>query len=364
MHWKRTTAPDGIPGSPGPPGTAGHTARRTAAEPRPARVRVALELARGRLRHRPTVAQLRTMARSAASRRRATGSTRRSTGCPSRCPPTSRTAASACASPTRAGSWSRCPTAGASRSELSRDRPGATPLAGTEPRTPTAWCRCAGCTIAPTTPAGSTCCHTSSRAGGRRSRTPSAHLGLISAYRRLTGGRCRDAVILPGAAGRVPGDSRGRTLPPWPDTWLKIRVELLGGGGIECDPPPGRDFIVGPGHSFAQFADGDRRRVRALGPLAPARLRARRRHDRSATRTRTSRPTSSGSTTSRSRSRARSSRATSFEYVFDFGDHWRHRCTRRRRKVDPVDEYGHVPPRPVVTWGWGWIPDQYGRRRP
>jgi hypothetical protein len=38
-------------------------------------------------------------------------------------------------------------------------------------------------------------------------------------------------------------------------TWLQIRVELLGGGSIECDPPPGRDFIVGPTRTFAQLAE-------------------------------------------------------------------------------------------------------------
>jgi hypothetical protein len=64
MLWKRTTAPDGIPGSPGPPPMAS----RTDDETRPGRVgpalRVALELARsgGRLHHRPTVAQLGTLA--------------------------------------------------------------------------------------------------------------------------------------------------------------------------------------------------------------------------------------------------------------------------------------------------------------
>jgi hypothetical protein len=64
MHWKRTTAPDGIPGSPGPPGTAGHAVAERRA-PRALRgLRIAREIMRssGRLRHRPTVAQLRTMA--------------------------------------------------------------------------------------------------------------------------------------------------------------------------------------------------------------------------------------------------------------------------------------------------------------
>jgi hypothetical protein len=37
-------------------------------------------------------------------------------------------------------------------------------------------------------------------------------------------------------------------------TWLRIKVELVGGGGIVCDQPPGRVFIVGPGHTFEQLA--------------------------------------------------------------------------------------------------------------
>lgn len=51
-----------------------------------------------------------------------------------------------------------------------------------------------------------------------------------------------------------------------------------------------------------------------------------------------------------------------FEYVFDFGDNWQHRCTVLEEKVDPVEEYGPVPAGPVAIWGWGSIPDQYGRR--
>ena len=50
-----------------------------------------------------------------------------------------------------------------------------------------------------------------------------------------------------------------------------------------------------------------------------------------------------------------------FEYVFDFGDDWRHRCAVEPEKADPVAEYGEKPTRPVVIWGWGSIPDQYGR---
>jgi len=30
-------------------------------------------------------------------------------------------------------------------------------------------------------------------------------------------------------------------------------------------------------------------------------------------------------------------------------------------KVDPLREYGAIPSGPVAIWGWGSIPDQYGR---
>jgi Plasmid pRiA4b ORF-3-like protein len=50
-----------------------------------------------------------------------------------------------------------------------------------------------------------------------------------------------------------------------------------------------------------------------------------------------------------------------FEFVFDFGDDWRHRCRVLEEQVDPEDECGPIPDRPVPIWGWGWIPDQYGR---
>lgn len=50
-----------------------------------------------------------------------------------------------------------------------------------------------------------------------------------------------------------------------------------------------------------------------------------------------------------------------FEYVFDMGDNWRHTCTVLQEKADPIDECGIVPDVPVAIWGWGSIPDQYGR---
>jgi Plasmid pRiA4b ORF-3-like protein len=144
-------------------------------------------------------------------------------------------------------------------------------------------------------------------------------------------------------------------------TWLRIRVDLLGGCDIECDPPPGRVFIVGPSHTFEQFAEaidaafarwdlshlhefelGDGRKIGypddeyapELVWLDHAQLKV-------------ARETKPGD---------------EFTYTFDFGDNWEHRCVVESEKADPTEEYGLVPPAPVPIWGWGWIPDQYGRR--
>ena len=54
----------------------------------------------------------------------------------------------------------------------------------------------------------------------------------------------------------------------------------------------------------------------------------------------------------------------SFDYVFDFGDGWEHSCTLLRGDVDPVEECGRTPLEIVPIFGWGALPDQYGRARP
>ena len=51
-----------------------------------------------------------------------------------------------------------------------------------------------------------------------------------------------------------------------------------------------------------------------------------------------------------------------FAYVFDFGDNWQHRCQVKATNQDPEEVAGIVPDEPIPVWGWGWIPDQYGRR--
>ena len=51
-----------------------------------------------------------------------------------------------------------------------------------------------------------------------------------------------------------------------------------------------------------------------------------------------------------------------FAYLFDFGDNWAHLCTVAVPRVDPLDELGIVPAAPLPYFGWGEMPDQYGRR--
>lgn len=140
--------------------------------------------------------------------------------------------------------------------------------------------------------------------------------------------------------------------------WLQIRVELLGGRGTACEPAPGRIFMVGPKHSFGDFAEAidgafgrwdlahlhsfeltDGRRIGIPDPDAPEAW-----LDESALNV--TEELGSGDT---------------FEYVFDLGDVWRHRCTVEPEKVDPAEEYGEPPSAPAPIWGWGAIPDQYGR---
>lgn len=141
-------------------------------------------------------------------------------------------------------------------------------------------------------------------------------------------------------------------------TWLQIRVELIGGRDIVCNPPPGRIMIVGPRHTFAALAEAiDATFARwDLGhlhqfELADGRLLGMREAEMG----------DEWLDDDAVKVTAAVSPGDEFVYTFDLGDEWRHRCTVLPDKVDPREEYGPPPQRPVPTWGWGWIPDQYGR---
>ena len=149
-----------------------------------------------------------------------------------------------------------------------------------------------------------------------------------------------------------------KTAGGMPDGWYIIRVELLSGGGEKFDPPPGRDLLVSPNHTFRQLAElinvGFARWD--LGHLYVFRMED---------------GTEIGTAVEdlEFRDAARSKIATRMEgevftFEFDFGDGWLHRCTVLETGVTPEDHYGVKPKGPVAVWGWGNIPDQYGRTQP
>jgi hypothetical protein len=137
-------------------------------------------------------------------------------------------------------------------------------------------------------------------------------------------------------------------------------VELLGGGGITCDRPPGRVFIVGPSHSFADFAEAI--------DAAFARWDLSHLHEFELADERligfpddSFEPDVVWLDHATLKVAREVKPGDEFSYVFDLGDNWRHRCVVESQKADPVEEYGEIPGRPAAIWGWGWIPDQYGR---
>jgi hypothetical protein len=151
-------------------------------------------------------------------------------------------------------------------------------------------------------------------------------------------------------------------------TWLSVTVELLGGRGEELWPWPGRILAVGPSHTFADlagavsdaFARWDRSHL-SMFTLADGRV-----------------VTDEETAAEMAGSIGGSIRApldmeatkvgrvlepgAEFQFTFDLGDNWTHRCVVAEEKIDPVEVLGIRPDRPMPYWGWGSIPDQYGRR--
>jgi hypothetical protein len=142
--------------------------------------------------------------------------------------------------------------------------------------------------------------------------------------------------------------------------WLAIRIELLGSGGLDLELPPGRVLIVGPSHSFGHLAE-------AIN-LAFARWDLSHLHEfELADGRRVGYPNEdfAPEVIWEDQAKLKVCRelgpGDEFSFSFDLGDNWRHRCTVEPEKVDPVETYGEVPAAPVAIWGWGSIPDQYGR---
>jgi hypothetical protein len=144
-------------------------------------------------------------------------------------------------------------------------------------------------------------------------------------------------------------------------TWLSIEVNLVEGRADILWPRPGRLFAASRTHTFAQLA-------KAID-AAFARWDLSHLHEfRMTDETRIGIPDDEGWDDEeevldyRKTKLSRLVLGEQFSYTFDFGDGWLHICTVGPAKIDPLEALGIVPDRPLPYFGWGSIPDQYGRR--
>ena len=141
--------------------------------------------------------------------------------------------------------------------------------------------------------------------------------------------------------------------------WLSITVELVSGRGERFWPRPGRVFVASRSHTFAALAaaidDGFARWDRAhLSSFTLA----------DGTTITDVNPFFDMPDDSVDIQTARLSRlrlGEQFAYTFDFGDGWQHLCTVGDKRIDPEEVYGLEPHMPAPCFGWGALPDQYGR---
>ena len=152
--------------------------------------------------------------------------------------------------------------------------------------------------------------------------------------------------------------------------WQILTVELLFGLGQTFIPPPGRDLILPPSTTFEQLGLAI---DRALGRWDLAHLReftladGTRITDEETRRMLHSGGLGEGILVERTadlgeRVKKHVSVDDVFRYVFDLSDEWTCRCTMTGFG-DPESLYGVVVSQPVPIWGWGRLPDQYGRDR-
>lgn len=148
-------------------------------------------------------------------------------------------------------------------------------------------------------------------------------------------------------------------------SWLSIRVELVEGGGLgPLWPRPGRVLAAARTHSFADlataiddaFARWDRAHLHTFDRHDPAtggeQLLVHPTWDED---------TPDGAIPSDRVRLSTLALGEQFVYTFDLGDDWSHLCTVAPARVDPFEVLGVMPEQPLPYWGWGVIPDQYGR---
>ncbi len=147
---------------------------------------------------------------------------------------------------------------------------------------------------------------------------------------------------------------------------MVVRVILVAKGDQELVDPPGRDLLARGSHTFADLAAGiDRAFARwDLSHLNEFRLLDGRRIVMADADGFEDDATDGLDERKVTLHEAGLRVGDTFEYVFDFGDNWQHRCSVVRHNTDPVQECGRTPADIVPIFGWGAIPDQYRRTTP
>ena len=142
-------------------------------------------------------------------------------------------------------------------------------------------------------------------------------------------------------------------------SWLGIKVALVSGPNFYPKQPPGRRMLVSPNHTLAAFAEAI--------DVAFARWDQSHLHLFDLGEEGTYMPggdEGDDSVGDSERTVWRSLKlrpGARFSYVYDLGDEWRHKCEVETVDLDPEEVYGMVPDKPTPFYGWGIIPDQYGR---
>ena len=144
--------------------------------------------------------------------------------------------------------------------------------------------------------------------------------------------------------------------PPRTEAWISVRVELVQGRGEHLWPRPGRLFAASAYHKFGQLA--------AAIDDAFARWDRSHLHEfelNDGTRIGIADPDDDALLDEQRLNLSRLKPGDQFIYVFDLGDDWAHLCTVGKASIDPTETLGIVPNGPLPYFGWGDIPDQYGR---
>lgn len=140
-------------------------------------------------------------------------------------------------------------------------------------------------------------------------------------------------------------------------TWWSITVELVGGRGEYLWPRPGRIFAASRSHTFGQLAEAVNV---AFARWDPA-------HQYQFTRAngdvigQPDLDDVDGLIDAQVAKLDVLTHGERFAFEFDFGDGWTHVCTVGDELINAVDELGITPRAPLPYFGWGAIPDQYGR---